>query len=162
MAMNHGSQFPCKTKKEGLNKRLQGNRQNQQPVLFYRNLMPTMKTQRIIHPSFSLVALIAALLAAGCASNKELLRRDALKRDTTWPNIRAAAEMEIARREGTTDWSYQAYYTPVQHTNEVWIVVAEGGYPMGAYGDFIDLVVRDSGEVISAKPRKPDFHPKWK
>lgn len=111
---------------------------------------------------FHLIACAAGLLAAGCASNKELARLDALKRDTNWPTIRAASEKEIARREGTTQWSYQAYYTPVQHTNGVWAVVAEGSYPMGAYGDFIDLTVRDNGEVISAKPRKPDFHPKLK
>jgi hypothetical protein len=111
---------------------------------------------------FNSLALAAILFAAGCASNRELARRDALKRDTNWPTIRAAAEKEIARREGTTQWSYQAYYSPAQHTNGVWAVVAEGSYPMGAYNDFIDLTVRDNGEVISATPRTPSLHSKWK
>ena len=106
--------------------------------------------------------VLAALLTTSCGTDKEFLRRDALQRDPTWPTIRAAAETAIAHREGTTAWSYRAYYHPQQHTNGVWVVVAEGSYPMGGYGDYIDLVIRDGGEVISVAPRKPTYHPNWK
>jgi hypothetical protein len=68
-------------------------------------------------------------LAIGCASKKEFERIDALRRDPAWPAIRAAAEIEIARREGNTQWSHSAYYAPRQHTNSVWVVVASGTYP---------------------------------
>ncbi len=106
--------------------------------------------------------LLTVLLVAGCGTDKEFERRDALQRDPTWPTIRAVAEMEIAHREGTTAWSYQAYYHPREHTNGVWAVVAEGSYPLGAEGDYIDLVIRDGGEVVSASPRLPTCHPNWK
>ena len=115
----------------------------------------------IISRSFGLLMSVA-LFVTGCATDKEVLRKDALARDPTWPTIRAAAEIEIAHREGTTDWSYQAYYHPQQHTNGVWVVLAEGSYPMGAYGDYIDLVIRDGGDVVSASPRMPTYHPQWK
>ena len=89
------------------------------------------------------------ILANGCANNLELQRLDALKRDADWPKIHAAAEMEIARKEGNTNWSYSAYYEPKQHTNGVWVVVASGAYPFNRMGDSIDLLIRDNGEVTS-------------
>ena len=115
----------------------------------------------IIRCSFILVTLVA-LLVSGCATDNEVLRKDALARDPTWPTIRAAAEIEIAHREGSNAWSYRAYYHPQQHTNGVWVVVAEGSYPGGAEGDYIDLVIRDGGVIVSASPRRPTAHPHWK
>ena len=105
------------------------------------------------------VGILVQLLTTGCASQKEFERVDVLRRDTAWPTIRAAAEMEIARREGNTQWSHSAYYNPQQHTNGVWAVVASGAYPGNTLGDSIDLLIRDSGEVVSYKPRMSG-HPK--
>jgi len=99
------------------------------------------------------LAIPVLVLAAGCTTNNEFERIDALRRDLAWPRIRAAAEMEIARREGSTQWSYSAYYTPTQHTNGIWGVVAFGAYPSNKLGDSIDLLIRDSGEVFSYVPR---------
>jgi hypothetical protein len=103
---------------------------------------------------------ILVLLLAGCASNKEFERADALRREPEWPAIRAAAEMEVARREGNTEWSHSAYYAPEQHTNGVWVVIASGAYPLNKLGDSIDMLVRDSGEVFSYAPRSSTSHPK--
>ena len=99
------------------------------------------------------------MFVAGCAGNRELQRVDTLRRDPTWPAIRAAAETEVARREGNTQWSHSAYYNPQQHTNGVWVVVASGAYPLNRLGDSIDMTIRDDGEVISYSPRQPS-HPK--
>ena len=95
---------------------------------------------------------ILSSLAAGCANTHELQRLDALKRDPTWPQIRADVEMEVAHRKGNTDWSHTAYYNPRQHTNGVWVVMASGAYPQNWYGDNFDILIRDSGEVISYAP----------
>ena len=100
-----------------------------------------------------------AVIATGCAGNRELQRIDALRRDPAWPKIRAAAEMEVARKEGNTDWSHSAYYEPEQHTNGVWVVVASGAYPLNRLGDSIDMNIREDGQVVSYSPRQPD-HPK--
>ncbi|HWC59955.1 MAG TPA: hypothetical protein VHC44_09710 [Verrucomicrobiae bacterium] len=99
------------------------------------------------------------ILVNGCANNRELERLDALKRDADWPKIRLAAETEIARKEGNTNWSYSAYYAPTQHTNGVWVVVASGAYPHNRMGDSIDMLIHDNGEVISYAPRFPE-HPR--
>ena len=98
-------------------------------------------------------AILAVAVVIGCATNGGFDRIEALRRDPTWPDIRASAEKEIARREGNTQWSSAAYYAPVQHTNGVWAVVASGAYPQNTLGDHIDLLIRDSGEVISYAPR---------
>jgi hypothetical protein len=102
---------------------------------------------------------LAVVFVVGCASNKELHRIDLLKRDPDWPRIRAAAELEIARREGNTSWSYDAYFSPREHTNRVWAVVASGAYPANRWGDSIDLLIRDGGEVLAYSPRWGS-HPK--
>jgi hypothetical protein len=109
--------------------------------------------------SLSNCAVLILVLATGCASNRKLDRVETLRRDPTWPDIRAAAEKEIARREGSTQWSSSAYYAPQQHTNGMWAVVASGAYPNNRLGDSIDLLIRDSGEVISYAPRM-SWHPK--
>lgn len=96
-------------------------------------------------------------LATGCATNKELARIESLRRDPTWPDIRAAAEKAVARHKGDTRWSSSAYYQPEQHTNGVWAVVASGAYPLNTLGDNIDLCIRDNGEVISYSPRRPNY-----
>jgi len=114
----------------------------------------TMRTRN----SF-IIGGLCVVLTAGCASNRELQRLDALERDANWPKIREAAETEIARRDGNTDWSYSAYYGPRQHTNGVWEVVAAGAYPLNRLGDRIDMLIRDNGEVISYSPHFPDSHP---
>lgn len=100
-----------------------------------------------------------ALAVAGCAGNHEFQRIDALRREPAWPKIRATAEIEVARKERNTDWSHSAYYTPEQHTNDVWVVIASGAYPLNAMGDSINIVIRDDGEVVSYAPRM-SFHPK--
>jgi len=106
----------------------------------------------------SFVAAVT-LFVSGCATTKETQRIDALRRDPDWPRIRAVAEIEVGRREGNTLWSYDAYYTPKQHTNRVWVVVASGAYPLNRLGDSIDLLIRDSGEVLSYSPRQAN-HPR--
>jgi len=102
---------------------------------------------------------ILSLFVVGCAGSRELQRVDALRRDPSWPLIRAAAETEIARRERNTEWSHSAYYSPQQHTNGVWAVVASGAYPLNRLGDSIDMLIRDSGEVVSYSPRMSS-HPR--
>ena len=109
--------------------------------------------------SFFNFGILVLLFASGCASNKEFERTDALRRDSAWPMIRAAAEMEIGRREHNTQWSYSAYYEPKEHTNGVWVVVAYGAYPNNRLGDWIDLFVRDNGEVTSYSPHL-SWHPR--
>ena len=99
------------------------------------------------------------MFVAGCAGNRELKRIDALRSDPAWPAIRAAAEAEVAHRDGNTQWSHSAYYAPQQHTNGVWVVVASGAYPLNKLGDSIDMLVRDSGNVFSYAPRFSS-HPK--
>jgi len=103
--------------------------------------------------------ICVAVIAAGCAGNREFERIDALRRDPAWPKIRAAAEMEVARKEGNTNWSYRAYYLPEQHTNGVWVVVASGAYPLDRLGDSIDIIIRDDGQIVSYSPRQSS-HPK--
>ena len=104
-------------------------------------------------PNLISVSVLMFVLSAGCATNREFERAEALRRVPAWPAIRAAAEMEIARREGSAQWSSAAYYAPKHHTNGVWVVVASGAYPNNTLGDSIDLLIRDSGEVISYSPR---------
>jgi hypothetical protein len=96
---------------------------------------------------------LSAVLVVGCAGNKEFRGVDALRRHPDWPRIRATAELEVAQREGNTLWSYDAYYAPKQHTNGVWCVVASGAYPANRYGDSMDMLIRDGGEVFSYSPR---------
>ena len=96
---------------------------------------------------------ILSLFVIGCAGSRALQHADALRRDPVWPVIRMSAETEIARRERNTDWSHSAYYAPQEHTNGVWSVVASGAYPLNRLGDSIDILIRDSGEVISYSPR---------
>src|ERR1043166_4650713 len=107
-----------------------------------------MKTSRVL-----LFAVTGALFATGCASHRAAQRIDTLQREPGWPAIRAAAEMEVARKEGNTQWSHSAYYSPQQHTNDVWAVVASGAYPLNTLGDSIHMLIRDGGEVISYSPR---------
>src|SRR5436190_20506164 len=107
-----------------------------------------MKFSRIL-----LFVVTGALFATGCASHRAGQRIDALRREPGWPAIHATAEMEVARREGNTQWSHSAYYSPQQHTNGVWVVVASGAYPLNTLGDSIDILIRDGGEVISYSPR---------
>jgi hypothetical protein len=102
---------------------------------------------------------LVSLLVAGCAGNREFKRIEALRGDPAWPMIRAAAEVEVAHRDGNAHWSHSAYYAPEQHTNGVWVVVASGAYPLNRFGDSIDMLVRDSGEVFSYSPRM-EKHPK--
>ena len=102
---------------------------------------------------------LLSLLAVGCAANRELARADELRRDSSWPMIRAAAEVEVARREGSTEWSHSAYYAPRENTNGVWIVIASGAYPLNRMGDSIELLIRNGGEVVSYSPRLAS-HPK--
>lgn len=102
---------------------------------------------------FVSLSILVFLLGTGCASNREFERVEALRSDPAWPAIRAAAEMEIARREGSTQWSSSANFAPKQHTNGIWVVVSSGAYPNNTLGDSIDLLIRDSGEVISYSPR---------
>lgn len=109
--------------------------------------------------SLSVYALLILTLAVGCASNTKVRQEEELWRHPLWPMIRAAAEMEIARREGDTRWSSSASYFPHAHTNATWAVVASGPYPMNRLGDNIDLLVRDSGEVIFYAPHL-SRHPK--
>lgn len=109
------------------------------------------------HFRFAILSFI--IVTAGCAGRRESQRIDALRRDPSWPAIQAAAETEIARREKNTRWSHSAYYTPLQHTNGVWAVVASGAYPLNRLGDHIDMLIRDGGEVFSYSPRMSS-HPK--
>jgi hypothetical protein len=111
-----------------------------------------------IHLSIT-CAVVAVMLLAGCAGSKQLQHQESLRRDRDWPKIRAAAELEVARHEGNTLWSHDAYFTPQEHTNGVWYVVAAGAYPLNGYGDSIDILLRDGGEILSYLPRR-DFHPK--
>jgi hypothetical protein len=97
--------------------------------------------------------------ATSCAGNRRWQHIDTLRQDPNWPTIHAAAEKEVARREGNTKWSYSAYYSPEQHTNGIWVVVAAGAYPLNRYGDRINITIRDNGEVISYSPRLSS-HPK--
>ena|ERR1043165_7173058 len=93
------------------------------------------------------------LFAAGCAGSRQLQHTEALRQDRDWPKIRAATEIEVARREGNTQWSHSAYYAPQEHTNGVWYVVASGAYSHNRMGDSIDILIKDGGEVISYSPR---------
>lgn len=105
--------------------------------------------------------LLLAILSAcafGCAGNRER-RMGALRRDSSWPQIRTDAEREVARREGDTKWSHLASFSPNQHTNGVWVVVAGGEYPLNTMGDLIVIGIRDDGEIISYAPRHPTWHP---
>jgi hypothetical protein len=113
-----------------------------------------MKTYRFL----ALSGLILSF-AAGCASNGDFQRVDALRHDPDWPAIRAAAEMEVARKEGNTDWSHSAYFSPQQHTNGVWRVLASGAYPLNKLGDHIEMLIRDNGQVVSYIPLD-SFHPR--
>jgi hypothetical protein len=105
--------------------------------------------------------VLAGLLsfAAGCAGSRQLQHTEALRQERNWPKIRAAAEIEVARKEGNTQWSHSAYYAPKEHTNSLWHVVASGAYPLNSMGDSIDILIKDDGEVISYAPRTKD-HPK--
>ncbi len=105
--------------------------------------------------NLSHLTILAVLIATGCTGSKYSERLAALRRDPGWPAIRTAAEKEIARREGGTNWSGSAYYAPRQHTNGVWAVVASGAYPNNRMGDSIDLLIRDGGEIIYYAPRWP-------
>ena len=107
-----------------------------------------MKTSRVL-----LFALTGAIFATGCANHRAGQRIDALRREPGWRAIRATAEMEVARREGNTQWSHSAYYSPQQHTNRVWAVVASGAYPLNTFGDSIDMLIRDDRGVMSYSPR---------
>ena len=107
-------------------------------------------------------AVLMLVFASGCAGNREFQRVETMRRESGWPKIRAAAEKEIARRDGDTKWSSQAYYEPKQHAEGVWTVVAFAAYPGNKYGDSIDLQIRDNGKVISYAPRLPDLHPRKK
>lgn len=95
---------------------------------------------------------LVVLFAAGCASNRESQRIDALERDPAWPLIRASAQMEVARKEGNTDWSHSAIFLPHQHTNSVWVVIASA-HRGNWYGDSIDMLIGDDAKVISYAPR---------
>jgi hypothetical protein len=106
-----------------------------------------MKTYRFI-----VFASLILSFSAGCASNREYQRIDALRRDPDWPAVRAAAETEVARKEGNTNWSHTAYFSPQQHTNGVWRVLASGAYPLNRMGDHIEMLIRDNGEVVSYIP----------
>jgi hypothetical protein len=99
------------------------------------------------------------IFVTGCAGSRQLQHTEALRQERDWPKIRAAAEIEVARKEGNTQWSHSAYYAPQEHTNSVWYVVASGDYPLNRMGDSIDLLIKDGGEVISYSPRMKD-HPK--
>jgi len=105
------------------------------------------------------VLLFTFALLLGCAGSREVQRIDALRRDPGWPAIRTAAEKEVARKEGNTYWSARAYYSPKQHTNGVWTVLASGSYPLNTLGDHIEMLIRDNGEVSSYIPLY-DNHPK--
>ncbi|PWU18395.1 MAG: hypothetical protein C5B50_09410 [Verrucomicrobia bacterium] len=98
----------------------------------------------------SLACALSAILLAGCAGRKQFHHQESLRRDANWPKIRAAAELEVARREGNTRWSHAAYFAPHEHTNEVWYVVASAAYP--TYGDRIDILAGDTGEILSYSP----------
>jgi hypothetical protein len=101
------------------------------------------------HSQFTVLFFLFLL---GCASDREYQRIDALRRDPDWPAIRAAAETEVARKEGNTNWSHDAYFSPQQHTNGVWRVLASGAYPLNRMGDHIEMLIRDNGEVVSYIP----------
>src|ERR1051325_9512034 len=94
-----------------------------------------------------LILAAVLLLAAGCATPRWVQHIEALRQEPDWPKIRAAAEIEVAHKEGNTRWSHSAYYSPEEHTNGVWYVVASGSYPLNRLGDSIDLLIKDGGEV---------------
>jgi hypothetical protein len=110
------------------------------------------------YPFLALLGLILSF-AAGCASNRDLQRVDVLRRDPNWPGIRAAAETEVAHKEGNTNWSHSAYFSPQQHSNRVWLVLASGAYPLNKLGDHIEMLICDNGEVVSYIPLA-SFHPR--
>jgi len=105
--------------------------------------------------TFSTAGILVLLLATGCKSDREIRRIDALWRDPNWPMIRAAAEIKVERRDGNTFWSHSARFSPLQHTNGVWVVLASAPYPGNTYGDWIKLTVRDDGTVLSYSPNLP-------
>ena len=46
------------------------------------------------------------------------------------------------------DERLDAYYSPKQHTNSVWFIVASGRYPLNTYGDSIDIFIHDRGKCF--------------
>jgi hypothetical protein len=105
-----------------------------------------------------LLIVTMLLLAGGCASRR-FQHIEVLRQDPTWPTILSAAELEASRREGNTQWSHSAYYTPEEHTNGVWYVIASGSYPLNRLGDSIDILIQDDSKVLSYSPRRSS-HPK--
>jgi hypothetical protein len=119
-----------------------------------------LATRRIMKiPSFIIFGSMVFVFVTGCAGRRELQHVDALRRDPGWPAIRAEAEEEVTRRKGNAEWSHSAYYAPQQHTNGMWVAVASGAYPLNRLGDSIDMLIRDSGEVVSYAPRMSS-HPR--
>jgi hypothetical protein len=97
-------------------------------------------------------SIVVLSLLVACVSERER-RVQTLRFDSNWPNIRAAAQNEVARRERDTQWSATAYFNAHEHTNGVWYVVAAGAYPLNTWGDNIDILVKDSGEIAGYAPR---------
>ncbi len=98
--------------------------------------------------------LAATFSAVGCAVDAGRKLSEALSRDVHWPLIRAAAEIEIARQDGTTEWSHAAYYSPRAHTNGVWVVVVAGAYPSNRFGDSVVVLVRDDHSIAGYQPSR--------
>lgn len=108
-----------------------------------------------VSKGFILAVFLSVIV--GCAGNGRLRHVDSLRQNSNWPTIRAAAELEVARKQGNARWSHSAYYAPEEHTNGIWHVVASGPYPLNRLGDSIDLLIKDGGEVVGYSPRMRDY-----
>jgi len=102
-----------------------------------------------------MASVLVGWLGAGCAIQSDSYRANELRTDPAWPGILAAAQKGLAKSEGNPKWVYGAYYSPLQHTNGIWVVVASGPYPLNKLSSDLELLVRDDGELVSYDSRQP-------
>jgi len=106
-----------------------------------------MKTYRF----FPLASLIISF-TAGCASDREFERIGRSPSRLGWPAIRATAEMEVARKEGNTNWSHAAYFSPGSTPMACGVFWRRALIRSTAWAITSKCLIRDNGEVVSYIP----------
>jgi hypothetical protein len=129
--------------------------------------------------------LSGLLLLTSCATNRDswLVPRQVqvLRHRSTWPQVRAVAQHELAIRKGDPEFARDAFYRPIEYADGVWFVTVSGvmyyqdhyasfirgcgvsgGYPRSMSWDAYDLRIRDNGEVLSyASRRETQYDAGW-
>ncbi|MBD5782419.1 hypothetical protein IEN85_23165 [Pelagicoccus sp. NFK12] len=112
-----------------------------------------------MRPPLCFLLPLAALLLTACNTPASLALREELKADAQWPSVKAFAQAELRKQEGSLSWSFALSaednnsLVPVEKDGDIWTVVAAADYPDNRYGLVVDIRLREDGTILAYQNR---------